>query len=365
MKIIYKYISRELVPPFFFGVAAFTGIFIGTDLLFELTEYYTAWGVGVLTLIELFFLSLPSIIVLTFPMATLLAAIMAYSRLSSDSEITALRAGGISLYKLIIPALIMGLIMSGATIAINEVVVPGANVRHNSIVHQFKHGQQRPKSQYNLYLTPLDSETNRPDYILYTYRFDGDDGSMEDVILQEFTDGEPDSLIKADRAEWLDSGWNFYDGVIYHLEEGERVPAMEFKEYRDREEIHDPDQIAQLDKDPDDMNLGELSNYIKVQREQGKNAYPERVRWHQHLSIPFANFIFALLAAPMGIKPRRSGGSATGLGLSIIVIFIYYALMTVGDALGSQGAVAPWLGAWIQNIFFLVVGGYMLSRLGR
>ena len=363
MRIINKYIYKELITPFLFGVAAFTGIFIGTDLLFKLTEYYTVWGVEVFTLLKLFFLSLPSIIVLTFPMATLLATIMAFSRLTGDSEITALRAGGVSLYKLILPALIVGLLMSGVTIFINELVVPKANYEHKQIVHRFKHGEEIPKTQYNLYLTPL--ENNRPDYILYTYRFDGDTGVMDDVLLQEYEDGEPTSLIKAEKAEWLKDGWKFFDGSIYHLKEGARVPAMTFSEYRTREDIHEPDRISSLDKDPDDMSLNELSDYIAMLEEQGRNAYEEKVRWHQHFSIPFANFIFALLAAPLGVRPRRSSGSATGLGLSIIVIFIYYALMTVGGALGGQGTVEPWIGAWMQNFFFLLVGAVMLYRVGK
>ena len=365
MRIIYKYIYKELLPYFLFGVAAFTGIFIGTDLLFELTEYYTVWGVEVLTLFKLFFLSLPSIIVLTFPMATLLATIMAFSRLSSDGEITALRAGGISLYKLILPALIVGLLMSGITIFINELVVPQANYRHKKIVYEFKHGEEMPKTQYNLYLTPLDKNNNRPDYILYTHRFDGDTGVMEDVLLQEYEEGNPTSLIKAESAEWLDDGWKFFDGAIYHLKEGERVPSMTFSEYRTREDIHEPEEISNLDKNPDDMSIQELTTYINMLEEQGRDAAEEKVRWHQHFSIPFANFIFALLAAPLGVRPKRNSSSATGFGISIIVIFIYYGLMTVGGALGGQGTVAPWLGAWMQNIFFLIIGSIMFYKVGK
>ena len=346
-------------------MVAFTAIFIGTDLLFKLTEYYTAWGVGIFTLIKLFFLSLPAIIVVSFPMATLLGTIMGYSRMTGDGEITALRAGGVSIYKIIIPALIVGLLMSGVTIFINELVVPQANYQYNKIVWEFKHNRQMPKTQYNLYLTPLDSKTNRPDYILYTHSFNGETGVMQDVLLQEYQGGNPTTLIKAQKAKWLENGWNFYEGVIYQLKEGERVPSLKFKEYKTREEIHRPGEISKLDKSPEDMSLQELTSYIMMQEEQGRNAFQERVKWHQRFSIPFANFIFALIAAPLGAKPRRTSGSATGMGLSIIVIFIYYGLMTLGDALGGQGTVSPWLGAWMQNILFTIVGGFMLYKVGK
>ncbi len=365
MKIVNRYILQELITPFLFGVAAFAGIFIGTDLLFRLTEYYSIWGVKIITLIKLFFLSLPAIIVLSFPMATLLATILAYNRLSGNSEITALRAGGFSVYKLVIPALIIGLLMSGFTVAINEWVVPGANYIYDQIVWEIKHGEKMPNTQYNLYLTPIDKKTHRPDFILYSHYFNGENGTMNDVYLQDYEDGRPVTMIEAKKARWFEGGWHFFDGVIYHLKTGERIPALKFKEYKAEGVYNTPEQISKLNKNIEDMNMKELKEYIYLLKEQGKEAYEEEVKWHQRLSVPFASFIFALLAAPLGIRPGRTGGSAMGMGLSIIVIFIYYILMTVGDALGSQGTISPWFGAWLQNIIILVFGIAMLYKVGK
>jgi len=365
LKTINKYIYKELIAPFFFGVAAFTGIFIGTDLIFELTEFYTQWGVDVLTLIRLFFLMLPEIIVLTFPMASLLGTIMAYNRLSGDSEITAMRAGGVSILSLVLPALIMGLVTSGVTIAITEFLVPNANYQAEQIMYQARHGEQRPETQYDLFLTPMDSSTRRPDYMLYAHSFNGESGMMEDVVVQSFEDGSPDSVLEAERAEWLSDGWHFYNGTVYFLNRDNRQPALEFSTYRSREEIHSPTQAGKLGKGVDEMNIRELNEHIALKEEQGRAAYKERVALHHRFSIPLASFIFALLAAPLGIKPQRSAGSATGFGISIIIIFIYYILMTVGDALGSQGSIQPWLGAWLQNIVIFVVGIGLLIKTAR
>jgi len=366
LKIINKYIYKELIAPFFFGVAAFTGIFVGTNLIFDLTEYHTKWGVDTLTLIQLFFLSLPEIIVLTFPMAALLGTIMAFNRLSGDSEITAMRSGGISIFTLILPALIMGLVTSAFTIGITEFVVPGANYRVEQIIYEFKHGEKRPETQYDLFLTPLDNESGRPDYILYAHKFDSDNGTMSDVVVQSFDNGSPQSVLKADSAVWLENGWNFKNGIIYFLDKENRSPALMFTEYRLEEAIHTPVEVSKLGKRIDDMNIRELKEYIDLQQQQqGKEAYEERVKWHQRFAIPMASFIFALLAAPLGIQPQRSGGSATGFGISIIIIFIYYSLMTVGDALGSQGTIPPWFGAWLQNIVIFLLGTYMIYRTAR
>ncbi len=364
MKIIYRYIFAELVAPLLFGVAAFTGIFIGTDLLFRLIDYYNRWGVELFTLIRLFFLNLPAIIVVTFPMATLLGTILAFGRLSGDSEITALRSGGVSVYKLVIPALITGLLMTFLTIGINEYIVPGANYLNEQIVWEFRNGEKMPPSQKDLILPRQDSK-GRPDYFLYTRLFNGDTGVMEEVLFQDYENGKPVSIIEAEKAVWAGGSWKFVNGQITYLSPGERIPTVEFKEFNARDLTYTPVQLSRIDKKVEDMNITELKEYIRMMEEQGKNVKREWVKLHQRLAIPFANFIFALLAASLGIQPQRSGGSATGLGLSIIVIFIYYTLMTIGSALGERGTISPFLGAWLQNFIFIIIGSLMLYRVGK
>ncbi len=365
MKLIYKYITFELIAPLLFGVAAFTGIFVGTDLLFRLIDYFNNYGVRVLTLIQLFFLNLPAIVVITLPMATLLGTIMAFGRLSGDSEITALRAGGVSIYRLVLPALIIGLLMTFITIGVNEYVVPKANYLSEQIVWEFQHGQRKPSTQSNLMLPSMDSR-GRPDFFLFTSHFNGETGIMRDVIFQDFEDGHPVQLIEAEEAVWKDDGgWRFINGRITHLKAAERIPGLTFSEYSSSGLAYQPSEVAKLNKEIEDMNIFELKEFIDFQSRQGKDVNEELVSLYQRLSIPFANFIFALLAAVLGIQPQRSGGSATGMGISIAVIFIYYTIMTIGSALGEQGTIPPFLGAWLQNFIFLLVGSAMLYKLGK
>ncbi|MEJ6951240.1 LptF/LptG family permease [Natronospora cellulosivora (SeqCode)] len=365
MKIIYKYIFKELLIPVIFGAAAFTGIFVGTDLLFKLIDYYTSYGVNILTLLQLFFLNLPAIVIFTLPMATLLGTIMAFGRLSGDSEITALRAGGISIYKIVAPAIITGLIMTFITIGVHEYLVPRANNISEEIVWEFRHGQRRPNTQSNLLLPNTDSR-GRPDFFLYTRRFDGDTGEMLDVIFQDYEDGRPIQLIEAEKAIWReDGGWQFIDGRIIYLTVGERIPAITFAEYTQAPLDFRPAQISQLAKSISDMNYSELRERIELERQQGKSVNKELIELYHRISIPFANVIFALLAAVLGIQPQRSGGSATGMGISLAVIFVYYTIMTIGSALGEQGTISPFLGAWVQNFVFMIVGFVLLYRVAK
>ncbi|MFW5985238.1 MAG: LptF/LptG family permease [Halanaerobiaceae bacterium] len=365
MKIIHKYIYKELLVPFGFGVAAFTGIFIGTDLLYDLTEVYIEFGVSVLTVIRLFFLSLPPIIVYTFPMATLLGTVMCYNRLSGDGEVVALRAGGISIYWILVPALVLGLVMSVLTIGINEIIVPRSNYIYNQMMTRIRRGEVRPRTQSNMFWNPVNSQNKRPEYVLYAGHFNADTGVMTDVFLQDYYQDRPSTVVKAKEARWLDSGWYFFDGAVYHLREGARVPEINFERWEAGQIKDGPEDISLGSKKIEDMNMRELAEYIAMKEEQGQQVNEEKVEWHARLSIPFANLIFVLFAAPMGIKRQRSGGSTVGMGLSILVIFIYYIFLSVGEALGTRGAIAPWLGAWLQNIIFVLLGAIMWFKAGQ
>src|SRR3954453_14249448 len=125
MKILDRYISRELIGPFIFGVAAFTLIFISGQYLFKLTTM-VAKGAPLVFVAELLLLRMVPLAILTFPMATLLATLLSFGRLSGDMEVVAMMAGGVSFARIAIPAFMMGVLVSLFGLFANEVLVPPA-----------------------------------------------------------------------------------------------------------------------------------------------------------------------------------------------------------------------------------------------
>ncbi|MGM0502329.1 MAG: LptF/LptG family permease [Bacillota bacterium] len=362
MKIAYRYVLTELIQPFLFGVFAFTSIFVGSDVLISLAKLMMEYGVPILTTVKLFFLSLPQIIVWTFPMSMLLASLLAFGRLSGDSEIIALKAGGVSFIRLVIPVLIVALLISGLTIWLNDTLVPKSTNMYEEIVWELKHGEAKPKTQFNLRIAPVDSETGKLDFVLTASKFDGDTQTLEEVTLQDYENGKLVNIIQAQQAKWLEEKWVFIDGVSYTITDKGRVPQTEFDRMNMKNRLRrDPKQISRRQKEPEEMNLEELGQHIELLEQEGQDVKKLKVTYHQRFSIPMACFIFALVGAPLGLSPNRSG-SSIGLGLSIIVIFIYYTLMTVGSALGQSGNLTPWLGAWLQNIIFIIVGSLLMYR---
>ncbi|AZR73941.1 permease [Anoxybacter fermentans] len=365
MKRIDWYVLTELAGPFFFGVAAFGSIMIGTNLLFKIARYIVDWNMPVNLAGKILLLQLPGIIVLTFPMSTLLATLLAFGRMSSSSEIIAFKAGGVSFIRLVIPVLIVGILVSFLTIYINEKIVPFTNFETRRLEWEFRYKTRLPSVQRYLSFTPIDYKTGMPDYILYAKSFDGDTGTLSDVYFQDFENKRIVSIIEARKARWLERQWVFFDGKTYYFPNDDQpVIKAEFKELEMKKIDRSPKKIALSSKKSEEMTAAELKELINIYQKDGRNVNKLLVEYYQRFAIPFSCFIFALIGAPLGLQPNRSG-SSIGLGLSIIVIFIYYVVLTMGGALGQAGTISPILGAWLPNVIFALVGICLIYKASR
>ena len=352
MRILDGYVAKEMLMPMLFGGCAFTSLFVGTDLL-RLVTMAMDLGAPLATVGKLFVLRLPQIIVWTFPMAVLLAVLLALSRLSASSEIVAMKTGGLSFYRIAAPAFVIGLMMTGLTLVINEAVVPVANAAYKVTQAEMR-GQTLPRVTNNVILKRY--KGNLLQWFLYAARFDSQSQVMEDVTMVTLENGKPGETTYAPRIVWDESGWFMENGIThFHDDAGETV-TMRFVGGRQPVDIgQKPRAIIASQKSPDEMNIRELSRHMEILRSQGKETHKLEVDWHLKWAIPAASIVFALVGAPLGIQSHRSA-SSVGFGLSIIVIFIYYLIMTAGSALAQGGYLPPLIGAWLQNIILGIVG---------
>ena len=232
MKKLDLYILTELAGPFLFGVAAFSSIMIGSSLLFQMARYLIELDMPIELVGKIFMLELPAVIVLTFPMSTLLATLLAFGRLSSNSEIIAMKASGVSFLRLIIPVLIVGLLVSFLTIYINEGVVPFTKFEKRRLYYEFTHNSKLPTTQNHLIYNPIDKKTGFPDYILYARVFDGEERTLSDVFYLNFENKQLNSMVEAKEAKWLDNQWVFFSGKSLYLPADDQpVVRAEFTEY--------------------------------------------------------------------------------------------------------------------------------------
>ncbi|HHY47845.1 MAG TPA: YjgP/YjgQ family permease [Firmicutes bacterium] len=354
-----RYISRELRSLFAFSLAAFTSIFVAGDLLFQVARLFADGIITPWTAVKIFILGLPRIVVITFPMSVLLATLLCFGRLSDGGEIVAMVSGGISRQRLVIPAVVFGAAIALLSSFLNDVVAPRANFAAEEILWRLR-GQSQVTVQHNVVIREF--EEGRLSRLVVADKLDGATGELSNVTLQEFQDGHLVRITTAPRAKWRGSRWQFMDGVIYNILDGQRVASIRFAVHESRV-TQPPDEILRRQRSPDEMGIRDLLTYIHTLCEQGADVKILWVKLYLKLAIPFASIVFALVAAPLGIRLRRSSTSV-GFGASIVIIFIYYVIMSLGTAFAEQGAIPAFWGAWAQNFLFGGLGIFLAFRQG-
>lgn len=217
-----RYIATELLLPFLFGVGAFSSVGVAVGIMFDLVRRVVESGLPISIALNVFLLKLPAFVVLAFPMSTLLAALMTYSRLSSDSELNALRSCGVSIYRLVLPAVILSFIVTGITFLFNEQVVPAANYQATVTLERALK-QEKPAFQETNIFYPEYQEVKQPNgdeakiltRLFYADHFNGQ--RMQGLTIVDRSREGLNQIVVADSAEWnlTLNTWDFFDGTIY------------------------------------------------------------------------------------------------------------------------------------------------------
>lgn len=363
MRILDKYILKAFIGPFLFGIFAFTSIFVGTGTLFRIAQFITEYGASIWSVTRAFILALPSIVVLTFPMAVLLASLLAFGRLSGTSEIIVMRAGGLSFLRLAMPVYVTALIISIGAIAFNEYVVPASNHAYQSIIRNEIKRQAAPQAQEHIVIKNMDGGDIST--LVYAKRYDAETKLITGITAQLFTNGEVTQIENAATATWNGTYWVMHNGVVYDLApDGQGVErTMHFKD-QVLPVAKDPKQISQEQRDPEEMTIKELRAQVKALKGTGVNYKKWEMEMYQRFTIPIASFVFALVGAPLGLQKQRSS-SSIGFGLSVLIIFIYYGVMTFTGALGKGGALPPLVAAIIPDTLGVIAGLWLNWRVSK
>lgn len=358
MKILDRYMIAALGGPFLFGLAAFTLIFVAGELL-NIARLVSEQHASLLAAGKYFVYSLPGTLVLTFPMSMLLAVLMTVSRLSDGSEITALRAGGISLYRIAAPLVGVGLAASFIALLFQELIVPTASTRANEILHT------EIQSSSNILTNQLVSTLlpNGDLQMTLAQGFNTKTDELENTTVEVLRGSVPVSLLVAPRGTYHGDSWRFYDATEYVL-----MPCCDHVQLPQLaiDIGADPSQLLEQRKQPEDMSRAELRRLLNsgVKKTDTARYALLLVTYESKLARPFASLVFALLAIPLGIRPARSSSGA-GFGISIAIVFAFYVTTTICLAIGQSFPSSSLVMAWLPDIAFLFAGLYLLRRAAQ
>lgn len=358
-----RYVVAEVLPPTGLGLLLFTFILLLNHIT-QLTGILIARGADVQTVVRIFVNLMPSILALTIPMAFLLGVLLAFGRLASDSEIIALRAGGVSAIQLLKPVVALSLLAGSLTFYVVAVALPAANQAFREVFYALVVSKARTAVRPRVFTDDL-----IPGMVLYVSDVSAETGQWTNVFIHDARDPQRPRVITArtgslyiDRAsERIELRLRRGASHIFSLQDPSEYSEQAFRELDAPIDFAALFPKLNLGKGDREMTLAELDATISRMRAEGrpKDADPYAVEWHKKFAIAGACIVFGLLGVGLSLGSRREARSAA-FALSIVVFFVYYVFIRLGEQAGDTHMAPPALAMWAANV---VLGGIALGLL--
>ncbi len=360
MKLIDKYLLRTFLVPFAYCLAAFMMIYVIFDLFDNLNDFLEG-KTPTLLVVKYYLILLPSVLIRIVPISLLLAVLYSLSSLTKNNELTAMRASGISIIRLMVPFLSVGLAFTVLVGLIHETAGPRAAFWCYNFVRE----QRRdPDAVYIKHDLAIKHQGTRRIWLVG--QFDIRDYRMKQIeVIQQREDTSDAMKIQAKEAQWLDGRWWFKDLTeqVYDTEGNPAGPPRFALTEEMRDYSETPSLFLNEFKDPEFLSSLELMEYLKVHKDRARSALARiEADLHSRLSMPWTCFIVTLLGIPFGSQTGRKG-AFVGVALSIGLFFGYYVLLNVGLSMAKKMIIPAVVGGWLPNLIFLAIGSVMVYRM--
>jgi lipopolysaccharide export system permease protein len=359
MTILSKHIFKEFI-------SLVVGVLIGILIVYLCVEFLQKadklikYQATLSQIARYFLYSVPGMISMALPMATLIAALLSLGNLSRYNEIIAMRASGVSLVTIVSPLLVGGILISGLGFINNEFVMPIYSSRASYIRKvEIEKSQRRVMfQQHKLWLRGPENSIVNIELV---------SPSRTEMLGLNIYKVNPDysvrERIKAGSLVWENGAWRLKNSRTFT-----QVNDVVLSRPSDNEVfniVENPDDLGMIVKNSEEMNFSEMWDYVKRLKSSGYKTATYEVDLHTKLAYPLASLLMVMISIPFGVHKIRSGGTGKGIALAIIIAFFYWMLMSVGASLGHSGALPPSVSAWFANIFFAITSSVVLFRMQR
>lgn len=359
-----RYISRQFLVIAFITLAGFCTIFLIVDLI-ENIDRFIDNNVPLGVTVKYYIYSIPWFINIALPMSMLLSTIFSLGLLVKRNEWTAMKSSGISLYRISVPLLIIGIFVSGISFQLDNNLVNVGNEMRFSIERDYFKMRSRARSRSKKVLNDVFIQKQGSLHIALDRYIITQDKATNATVIQ-LSDEILTRRLDAKTLVWvpLEKKWATTDYSIrlfsntgaevkVIISSGDTLLNLEFT----------PEDLIQPTKSPEELNYSELTKRIATLKENGVNTSRWEVTRAFKISFAFTNFIVILFGLPLVVLKTR-GGLTFGAGMSVFVIFAYYAFIKFGQSLGFKEILEPFLAAWLGNIIF-VAGGILLMLFAK
>ena len=358
MRILDRYLLREFLLFLVLGLIGFIVIFVVVDLI-EKMDVFLDHKASWLLVAEYFVNLAPDVVVKMLPVALLLATFLALGQLNKFGELTAMRAGGLSLVRILMPVFGVAVGCVVASLLLGEYVVPAATRARDTIFEERIQHLQRSTPSERADVTYL----GRGGRVWLVGLYLVNEQRMHEVSLQEFHAGVLTRRIDAAEASWDGKRWVFSAGYVRKFEGG-KEDAEAFQRMAVDGLGERPEDFSKPGHKPEEMNYFELRSYVERLRASGARVENYLVDLHLKLAFPLICLIVVLIGGSM-VTRLRMQSAALGFGLAVAISFLYYGIMRAGQALGHNGALPPYVAAWSADVVFGSAGLWMMARAQR
>jgi len=348
MSLLYRYISMHFLKLFFICIISFLFVYLSIDSMSKFWKL-SSREVPLVDIGKYFLFKVPLILTQITPMATLLATLLTLGLLSQNSELVAMKACGNSIYRLSMPILVISLGIGLFSLATNEYMVPYATKRYKEI-ERFRPG------------VSAEDRLFKKNNIWYfgkgvVYKIQHIDVKKEQLLNLTILELDGDYRVTrrtdAKRASWEVDHWQLSNATIRQFLPDLKTSYFDQYDFIAEETV---DAFKVAEPEPEEMTFGELNQHIEKLKRMGLDYQRYVVDLAAKAAFPLVNIVFPLIGIPFGLKTGRSSGIASGVGISILVGFLYWVTMAFNISLGHVGVLPPFLAAFGSNIIFGLVG---------
>ncbi len=373
-QVLFKYIFKETLFPFLISLVVFTGILFLFRVL-KLVELIVSKNAPFVEILTLFSCVIPRFLEVALPMSTLLGVVIAFGRLSSDSEIVVVRASGLSLGQLVRPIILFSTLIMLLTLLMTFFVTPKANHRLGTGLFQLATMQARSG------LLPGVFNSFGP-LTVYAENIEDDGAVLEKILISDSLKPDQPKYSVARSGLLISDSSNrrlslrLYQGKVFEGG-GQNFNVTSFDienvnlstdELTGGEKTRDGKVSSELTMPELSANLKELkSKQDMLGSEELKQLARYKVEWHRRIALPVACIAVALVAMCLGIQPSRgdfSWGMSATIIVGVLAIILYYLGLALGTALGNESIAPAWLAMWVPNLLFFALAAWLFKQIG-
>ena len=359
-----RYLLSEILPPFLLGLLTFTFILLIARIL-KLVELIVTRGIPLTQVGRLLALILPTFLELTLPMAFLLAILLGLGRLSGDQELLALKSSGVSPLQILLPLTFVAASVALITLLLTSWVRPTAQVALKNELYDIA------KTRIGTALKEKVFNDDFPNILIYVEEIIPPGNVAQGILIIDKRETAKDNIILGKvglintEEQTHTLSLRLFDGSIYERDRtrsGFSQTNFNIYDFKlDLDEFIGP--VKMKGAGPKEMSLGRLLKTIDEKQAAGIKATPELMEFHQRIAFSFAPIVFCLLGVSLSLLPRTSRANKSwGVALCIAWLVIYYALLSLGKALGERGAFHPFVALWFPNIVVGVISLHLFRK---